>query len=126
MTPSDGSATIDAISGVKMQYLIKRPPATSREELVAHWFANHMPGVIQGQHDLASAGKPHAHRYIATLFDTNAEDDHIWDGVAQLWWDKAIPYPEVPHGTTLTDSFQEQAEPYVPWATREYVVMDGS
>ena len=63
---------------------------------------------------------------IRDSFDTNAEDDHIWDGVAQLWWDKAIPYPEVPHGTTLTDSFQEQAEPYVPWATREYVVMDGS
>ena len=34
--------------------------------------------------------------------------------------------PDVPHGSTPTDSFQEKAEPYVPWATTEYVVIDPS
>ena len=36
--------------GAKMMYLIRRKPATSREELVAHWFANHMPAVILYYH----------------------------------------------------------------------------
>jgi hypothetical protein len=126
MTPSETAAMVEAVPGAKMQYLIKRRSTTSREELVAHWFANHMPGVIQGQHDQEAAGKPHARRYIATLFDANADGEHPWDGVAQLWWDKATPSPKEAHGTTPTDSFQERAEPYVPWATTEYVVIDGS
>ena len=33
---------MDRTPGAKMMYLIKRKPETSREELVAHWFANHM------------------------------------------------------------------------------------
>ncbi len=33
---------------------------------------------------------------------------------------------ETPHGTTPRDTFQQKAEPYVPWATTEYVIMDGS
>ena len=32
--------------GARMVYLIKRKTETTREELIAHWFANHMPGVI--------------------------------------------------------------------------------
>ena len=32
--------------GAKMMYLIKRQATTTREELIAHWFANHMPAVI--------------------------------------------------------------------------------
>ena len=126
MTPSDSPAMADVVPGAKMQYLIKRRPTTSREELVAHWFANHMPGVIQGQQDQAAAGKHHARRYIATLFGANAEGEHPWDGVAQLWWDEATPSPKVPHGTTPTDSFQERAEPYDPWPTTDYVVIDCS
>ena len=47
-----------ATPGAKMLYLIKRRPTTSREELVAHWFANHMPAVIQGQKDQAGKGAP--------------------------------------------------------------------
>jgi hypothetical protein len=31
-----------------------------------------------------------------------------------------------PPGTTPRDSFQEKAQPYVGWATKEYVVIDGS
>ena len=133
MAAPDTSTVLESTPGAKMMYLIKRRSKTSREELVAHWFANHMPSVIQGQKHREAAGKSHASRYIATLFDANAggfdanaEGAHPWDGVAQLWWDQALPRPSVPHGTTPSDTFQQKAEPYVPWATIEYVVIDGS
>ncbi len=116
----------EATSGAKMMYLIKRKTTTSREELVAHWFANHMPIVIQAQHDQAAQGKPHARRYIATLYDANKKNEHPWDGMAQLWWDRPLPMPKVAHGITPTDTFQQKVEPYVPWASTEYIVMDGS
>ncbi len=109
-----------------MQYLIKRRPGATREELVAHWFANHMPLVITGQEQAKEAGRLHAWRYIATLFDAAPDGTHAWDGVAQLWWDQALPSPKEPHGSTPADSFQERALPYTPWATTEYVVIDGS
>ena len=115
-----------ATPGAKMLYLIKRKSTASREELVAHWYANHMPAVIRGQAEQASAGKAHARSYIVTLYDANAEGEHRWDGIAQLWWDQALPKPEMAHGSTPTDTFQQKIEPYVPWATTEYVVMDGS
>jgi hypothetical protein len=108
-----------------MLYLIRRRPTTSRDELVAHWFANHMPAVIQGQKTQAEKGRSHAWRYIVTLYDANRAGDHPWDGVAQLWWDRPLPRPEVAYGTTPLDTFQQKAEPYVPWATTEYVIMDG-
>jgi hypothetical protein len=114
-----------ATPGAKMMYLIKRKPATSREELVAHWFANHMPPVIEAQRQAAAAGRPHATRYIATLFKPIADGTHPWDGVAQLYWDRALPKPKVPFGIPPTDSFQERAEPYWQWATTEYVIIDG-
>jgi hypothetical protein len=109
-----------------MLYLIKRRAGVSREELVMHWFANHMPIVIKSQHDAAAAGRLHARRYVATLFDANVNGEHPWDGIAQLWWDQALPKPKTPTGTTPRDSFQQRAEPYVGWATTEYVVIDGS
>jgi len=112
--------------GAKMLFLIKRRPTTSREELVMHWFKNHMPAVIKGQQDAKAAGLPHAWRYIATLFDADSEGQHPWDGMAQLWWDKPLRRPDVPHGSTPTDTFQEKALPYLPWATTEHVVLDGS
>ena len=115
-----------ATQGVKMLFLIKRKPTTSREELVMHWFKNHMPAVIRGQQDAKAAGRPHAWRYIATLFDADSEGQHPWDGMAQLWWDKPLRRPDVPHGSTPADTFQEKALPYLPWATTEYVVIDGS
>ncbi|HAL46228.1 MAG: hypothetical protein FI707_07420 [SAR202 cluster bacterium] len=116
----------EATQGAKMMYLIRRKPATSREQLVAHWYANHMPKVIQGARNQAAQGNPHALRYIVTLYDADESGEHVWDGVAQLLWDEPPPRSATPHGTTPTDSFQQAAEPYVPWATTEYVVMEGS
>ncbi len=121
MTGSRPSAT----PGAKMMYLIKRRATTSREELIAHWFANHMPAVIAAQANSRAAGKRYAEHYVATLFDPRSGRPQPWDGVAQLWYADALPRPDVPHGETPTDTFQEKAEPYMPWATREYVVMDG-
>ena len=112
--------------GVKMNYLITRRESTSREELVAHWFANHMPIVIDAMAGLKARGRGAANRYIATLFDADRDGHHAVDGVAQLWWDEALPKPDEPHGSEPTDTFQQKARPYVPWGTREFVVMDGS
>lgn len=125
----DTSATSihpEATPGAKVLYLIKRKPTTSREQLVAHWYANHMPRVMQRQQDQAAQGEPYARRYVVTLFDANESGEHVWDGVAQLWWDEPPPRSGARHGTTPTDTFQQKVEPYVPWATTEYVVIDGS
>ncbi len=111
--------------GAKMLYLIRRKPSTSREELVAHWFANHMPLVIASQKRAEAQHRPHARRYIATLFRAMADGLQPWDGIAQLWWDRPLPKPAIAFGTTPTDSFQQRAEPYVGWATTEYVILDG-
>lgn len=123
---SIASTRPEASPGAKMICLIKRRPSTSRAELVAHWFKNHMPGVIQGQQERAEQGKPHARHYIATLFEANKQGERPFDGMAQLWWDKPLPRPKVAHRTTPTDTFQQKVEPYVPWATIEYVVMEGA
>lgn len=112
--------------GAKMVYLIKRRPEVSRDELVAHWFANHMPDVAAGQAKAAADGKPSASRYWATLFQPGKNDTQAWDGMAQLWWESATPRPDVAHGTDPRDSFQERAQPYSPWPTDEYVIINGS
>ena len=114
-----------ATPGAKMQYLIKRKPTTSREELVAHWYANHMPQVIQAANHAKAQGQMHARRYMAKLYDANERGEHPWDGVAQLWYDEPLPIPAVRHGSTPTDTFQQKVEPYLPWATSEYVIIDG-
>jgi hypothetical protein len=112
--------------GAKMMFLIRRRPGVSRDELVAHWFANHMPGVISAQEQSKAAGRAHAWRYLATLFDPGADGASPWDGVAQLWFDRPLPRPPAPFGEPPRDSFQQKAEPYVPWATAEYVMVDGA
>ncbi|HEX7035695.1 MAG TPA: EthD domain-containing protein [Pseudomonadales bacterium] len=117
-------------AGVKTMYLIRRRAGVSREELIAHWFANHMPGVIDVQQQAKAKDRLHAFRYIATLFERAADPaaaDHTdaWDGVAQLWWQRPLPRPSSPFGEPPRDSFQERAEPYWPWATAEYVIVDG-
>lgn len=112
--------------GAKMMFLIRRRPTASREELIAHWFANHMPGVIANQEKAAAEGRPHAWRYLATLFDAGADGTSPWDGVAQLWFDRPLPRPSRPFGEPARDSFQQKAQPYFPWPTVEYVIVDGS
>mgnify|MGYP001348402471 FL=1 len=112
---------------IRMNYLIRRRQNVSREELLVHWFANHMPAVIKGQADLKKKGKEHAHKYLATVFEkVDQQIGENWDGMAQLWWDKELPTPDEPHGTYPIDTFQEVAEPYSPWATQEYLVIDGN
>ena len=85
--------------GAKMIYLIRRKPDTSREELVMHWFANHMPLVVNGQQEAAKSGQLHATKYTALLFDADREGHYPWDGMAQLWWNKPLQKPVVPFGT---------------------------
>jgi hypothetical protein len=85
-----------------------------------------MPAVVRGMGAQALAGRPHAHRYIATLFDPSPDGSAAWDGVAQLWFKQNLRRPDVPHGTKPVDTFQQKAEPYMPWMVREYVVVDGA
>lgn len=108
-----------------MQYLIRRRATTSREELIAHWFANHMPGVIARNEESRTAGKPHASRYVASLFDAGGDAPAAWDGVAQLWYAEPLPVPDEARGARPADTFHEKVEPYWPWATHEWVFVDG-
>ena len=87
-----------------MNYLIRRRQNASREELLVHWFANHMPAVIKGQSDQKEKGRAHAHKYVATVFEEAEQQigEH-WDGMAQLWWDTELPTPDKPHGTIPVD-----------------------
>jgi len=110
-------------AGVKNIYLIKRRPTATREELIVHWFANHMPDVIARHKN--NRGSIFAKHYVATFFDVKAGRDLAWDGMAQLWYNQATPHPDRPMGSDPVDTFQEKAEPYMPWATKEYVVMNG-
>ena len=110
--------------GYRMNVLIRRRPNASREELVANWFANHMPALVKAMGAAALAGKPHATRYITTLFDANAKGEYPWDGMAQLWWPMNLPKPAEPHGTKPVDTFQQKAAPYMPWMVKEHVVID--
>ena len=109
---------------VKTNVLIKRRHGVSHEELVVHWFKNHMPRVIDGQ--VRAGSDRGANKYIAQLFSPSLNKELPWDGVAQLWV-KDAPQPS---GQSLsgrpTDTFQEKCEPYHAWHTREYVIVDGS
>jgi hypothetical protein len=106
-------------------YLIRRRPGVTREDLLVNWFANHMPDLIRRQHEGKAAGKLHALKYIATLFDADVQGTYPWDGMAQLWWDRKLPRPKTPIGEPPRDTFQQKAEPYMPWPTTEYVVIPG-
>jgi hypothetical protein len=118
--------TVTATPGYRMNVLIRRRAGVSRDELVANWFANHMPGVVKAMANAALAGQPHAHRYIATLFDAPTQGAPAWDGIAQLWWQQNLGKPAEPHGTKPMDTFQQKAAPYLPWWVREFVVLDGA
>jgi hypothetical protein len=119
-------AAIHETPGYRMNVLIRRREGVTRDELVTNWFANHMPLVVRRTEAQAREGRPHAHRYIATLFDPPARGGASWDGIAQLWYEKNLPRPKEPIGTKPADTFQQKAAPYMPWMVREHVVLDGA
>ena len=90
----------EATSGAKMVYLIKRRAETSREELIAHWFANHMRGVIDRNLGNRGTDQPTADHYVATLFDPR-DAVHPWDG-AETLVRRALPRPAQASGVELT------------------------
>ncbi|MFT7220981.1 MAG: hypothetical protein ACI8Z1_002602 [Candidatus Azotimanducaceae bacterium] len=108
--------SVNPTPAVKMMFLIKRRPETSREELLVLWFAHHMPVTIKAMGGIGSG-------YIGTVYDDN---DYPWDGVAQMFMDEPLETPVEGHGSKPVDSFHEHVQPYFGWATREYIVMDGS
>ena len=118
--------SIEANSRAKMIFLIKRRENASRDELIMQWYKNHMPAVIASQERALKAGRDAASRYIAQLFNSSNKTEMSWDGMAQLWFSEAQRPVEADHGREPIDTFQQKAEPYSSWATREYVVIDGS
>ena len=74
-----------------MQFLIGRRQGASRDELVANWFANHMPAVIAAQKQMAANNGTVEPRYIATLYSPVPSGEQVWDGVAQIWADAPFP-----------------------------------
>lgn len=110
----------------KMIFLIKRREGSSRDELIMHWFKNHMPAVIDSQVRSAGRGRDSASRYIAQLFTSSNRDQLSWDGLAQLWFKEPQKPAPISPDFRPSDTFQEKAAPYFSWALREYVVMDGS
>ncbi|MCY4095838.1 MAG: EthD domain-containing protein [Gammaproteobacteria bacterium] len=111
---------------VKMIFLIKRREGSSRDELIMQWYKNHMPAVIASQDRAIEQGRDGASRYIAQLFNTSNKGDMRWDGMAQLWFAEPQKPTTSDRDREPTDTFQQKAEPYFSWATREYVVIDGS
>ena len=109
----------NASPDIKMMFLIKRKPGTTREQLLAYWFAHHMPGTIKAMGDVARG-------YIGTVFKADTADDYPWDGVAQMFLKKPLKTPLEGFGARPADSFHELVQPYFGWATREYLVLDGS
>jgi hypothetical protein len=102
-----------------MMFPVRRKPNTSHDELIAYWFAHHMPVTIA-----AMAGRGRG--YIGTVFKATQESDGGWDGVAQMFLSKPLPNPPEGFGAKPVDSFHERVEPYFGWATREYVVESGA
>ena len=118
--------TVEANERAKMIFLIKRREGASRDELIMQWYKNHMPAVIAAQDRATEQGRDGASRYIAQLFNTSNRSGMVWDGMAQLWFAEPQRPTTNDHGREPTDTFQQKAEPYFSWATREYVVIDGS
>ena len=121
--------TISTTPGAKMIFMIRRREDASRDEMIAHWYKNHMPGVIEAQEAAIASGRRPARKYLVTLFNGEQgerPDRPTYDGMAQLWFDKPLPKPDGPMFTEPRDTFDQKVEPFVPWATTEHVVIDGS
>ena len=121
--------SISATPGAKMMFMIRRREEATRDEMIAHWYKNHMPGVLQAQQEAEAAGRKPARKYLVTLFNTE-QGEHLarptYDGMAQLWFDRPLRKPNGPMFTEPRDTFDQKVEPFVPWATTEYVLIDGA
>ena len=117
---------MDATEHAKVIFLIRRREGVTRDELIMHWYKNHMPAVIASNLNASSQGLNAASRYIAQLFLPDDSDSWIWDGMAQLWFSDPLPPMSQAAGSNPSDTFQQKAEPYWNWATKEYVVREGS
>ena len=113
-------------ANAKMIYLIRRRSGVSHDELIMHWFKNHMPSVIESNRVAQLQNRRGASKYIAQLFENTGKSHPTWDGMAQLWYREPHRPMNQAAGTNPTDTFQQKAEPYWNWATKEYVVRDGS
>lgn len=121
--------SISATPGAKMMFMIRRRADTTRDEMIAHWYKNHMPGVLQAQKEAEAAGRKPARKYLVTLFNSERGEQKprpTYDGMAQLWFDRPLRKPNGPMFTEPRDTFDQKVEPFVPWATTEYVMMDGA
>ncbi|MGZ0188776.1 MAG: EthD domain-containing protein, partial [Alphaproteobacteria bacterium] len=63
--------------------------------------------------------------YVASLFNPEDDTPPAWDGMAQLWYGAPQPRPAQASGVEPYDTFQQKVEPYWPWATQEWVFIDG-
>ena len=111
--------------GIKTFALIQRKETTTRDEMIAHWYANHMPNVIERNENAKEAGEPNAWRYEASLFEPNDSSRQKWDGMAALWYASSPKIPSELRGLNPTDTFQQKVEPYRIFATEEFVFVDG-
>ena len=121
--------SISTTPGAKMMFMIRRREDASRDEMIAHWYKNHMPGVVQAQQDAEAAGRRPARKYLVTLFNGERGKQvprPTYDGMAQLWFDKPLRKPSGPMFTEPRDTFDQKVEPFVPWATTEHVVINGA
>ena len=86
--------SITTTPGAKMNFMIRRREDASRDEMIAHWYKNHMPGVIEAQEAAIATGRRPARKYLVTLFNgEQGERPHrpTYDGMAQLWFDPLRP-----------------------------------
>ncbi len=103
---------------VKMIFPVRRKPNTTHEEFLVFWFAHHMPVTIAAMGDVGRG-------YIGTPFHAAQDGTHGWDGMAQMFLAKPLATPAQGFGAKPVDSFQEHAQPYFGWATKEYVFLQG-
>jgi hypothetical protein len=103
---------------IKMIFPVRRKSNTTHEELLAYWFAHHMPGTIALMGDVGRG-------YIGTPFKAAEDGSHLWDGIAQMFLAEPLATPPEGFGAKPKDSFHEHVQPYFGWATREYIFLQG-
>ena len=72
---------ITTTPGAKMMFMIRRREEASRDEMIAHWYKNHMPGVIEAQEAAKAAGRRPARKYLVTLFNGQQGEQRASSGL---------------------------------------------